>query len=195
MTMFSLVESAACNGALFLVFTLHGMLLRTIAAATGTHFVGLGAAARQLRREKRIFPNTAKKLVTLEAALGLLRHITSVSAEAFVLGVQHELGIELELCQVGEAVKQKGNSLQHVTPMQKADREIMSEAVELKGCFVDGATKQKECLPGVDREFRNGAVKQIGNSLQSATPMHKADREIMSEAVEQKGCFDDGAIK
>uniref|UniRef100_A0A7S2NVB7 Uncharacterized protein n=1 Tax=Zooxanthella nutricula TaxID=1333877 RepID=A0A7S2NVB7_9DINO len=78
---------AACE----LVARLHGTLLRQLADDVGVHYQGLRAAASALRRSQRISTRTAKRLVMIDHAFAMCRHITSVSSASFVEQVCHEL--------------------------------------------------------------------------------------------------------
>ena len=62
-----------------LVLELHGRLLRSLAVEAGQHFQGLAQAARFLKRSGRISPVTTNKLLKLDAAYNLVRHITAIS--------------------------------------------------------------------------------------------------------------------
>ena len=63
-----------------LVFELHGDLVRCISSSCGLHFEGLGAAARHLGRLKLIDQHLKRKMLAIETAFNIVRHITSVSA-------------------------------------------------------------------------------------------------------------------
>ena len=75
-----------------LVLQLHGHLLRLIASRSGSHFQGLSQAARCLRQSGQISPNLGKKLQQVDAAYNLIRHITSISVQAFSENIERELG-------------------------------------------------------------------------------------------------------
>ena len=74
-----------------LVLQLHGHLLRLIASRSGSHFQGLSQAARCLRQSGQISPNLGKKLQQVDAAYNLIRHITSISVQAFSENIEREL--------------------------------------------------------------------------------------------------------
>jgi len=67
-----------------LVARLHGDLLRTISEHDKLHFQGLRAAASHLRRARCLPGALTKKLLTVEEAHNLCRHITSVSASGLL---------------------------------------------------------------------------------------------------------------
>ena len=91
MTAFDNTCALDCSGALWLVFMLHGMLLRLLSKASGMHYAGLAQGARDLRRKGRISNNVAKKLVILDQTLALLRHLTSIYCQTFFEQVAAEL--------------------------------------------------------------------------------------------------------
>ena len=63
-----------------LVFELHGDLVRCISTSCGLHFEGLGAAARHLGRQKLIDQHLKRKMLAIETAYNIVRHVTPVSA-------------------------------------------------------------------------------------------------------------------
>mmetsp|Transcript_81909 Transcript_81909/g.248408 ORF Transcript_81909/g.248408 Transcript_81909/m.248408 type:complete len:278 (+) Transcript_81909:48-881(+) len=91
-------------GAADLVFRLHGELLRDISDSKQVHFQGLRIAASHLWRAGRIKDQTKKKLLTIEAAFSILRHITGVSAADFLSQVREEIGSPAEPLSEPEAV-------------------------------------------------------------------------------------------
>ena len=72
---------SSCPDGYSLVCGLHGHSLRRLVCSTGTDFKGLQQAARQCRRRGLISSRIAKKLIALEAAFNVLRHVNSVRAE------------------------------------------------------------------------------------------------------------------
>ena len=67
-----------------LVYELHGALLRLTSQCAGYHFQGLSSAARHLKSHRRIDARLAKKLIRIDDAFNVVRHITSVSLTSFV---------------------------------------------------------------------------------------------------------------
>ena len=67
-----------------LVLELHGALLRLISQCAGYHFQGPSSAARHLKSHGRIDTRTAKKLIRIDDAFNVVRHITSVSVISYV---------------------------------------------------------------------------------------------------------------
>ena len=67
-----------------LVCDLHAKLVRAISAQQGAHFEGLGAAARHLGRQGLVDSRMKRKLLALEAASNVTRHITVVSGDLLV---------------------------------------------------------------------------------------------------------------
>mmetsp|Transcript_46883 Transcript_46883/g.118130 ORF Transcript_46883/g.118130 Transcript_46883/m.118130 type:complete len:302 (+) Transcript_46883:67-972(+) len=67
-----------------LISSLHGRALRTICSASGEHYQGLAAAARRSRKLGLINNRIAKKLLLIDHAYTLGRHITSVSSANFM---------------------------------------------------------------------------------------------------------------
>ena len=73
-----------------LVAEAHGRALRLVAFARGRHFVGLASASRACR----FLPNKLqKKLVALDSAFAVTRHITRPSLESFVRELEEALGM------------------------------------------------------------------------------------------------------
>jgi hypothetical protein len=78
-------------GAAQLIFQLHGEVLRGVAAREGQHFQGLRSAAGYLRRRGRISNQSAKKLVRVDDAFAVVRHISEASVSAFLENLMDEL--------------------------------------------------------------------------------------------------------
>ena len=74
-----------------LILELHGRLLRTFAVEVGQHFQGLAQSARFLKRSGRISAATANKLLKLDSAFNLVRHITAISVSRFEADLVSEL--------------------------------------------------------------------------------------------------------
>ena len=72
-----------------LLLQAHGRLLRTISDHHAAHFVGLSVAARRGLRSKRL----CKKLVLLDGALSVVRHITMASIQQLCDEVSADLGL------------------------------------------------------------------------------------------------------
>ena len=70
-----------------LIADLHGDLLREISAFTCVHWQGLRQAARALRKRNIIDGPQAKKLILLDGACNLSRHITVISANQFRMSI------------------------------------------------------------------------------------------------------------
>ena len=68
-----------------LVFAVHGALLRHLAAASGVHYQGLQQAARHLRTA--VPPQLVRRLMHLDAAYNVVRHITGPSCQALLAEV------------------------------------------------------------------------------------------------------------
>ena len=64
-----------------LVLDLHTRIVRNISKHEAIHFEGLGAAARHMWRKGVFDGRLKKKLLDLEAAYNITRHITAVSAD------------------------------------------------------------------------------------------------------------------
>ena len=74
-----------------LLCELHGNLLRALALAAGQHFQGVSQASRFLKHRRRISPVIANKLLKIDFAFNLIRHITYISARSFETDVAAEL--------------------------------------------------------------------------------------------------------
>jgi len=67
-----------------LIFDLHSVVLRCIAANTGEHYNGLQIASRHLSRGKCISNKLARQLVLLDHAFSVARHIDEVVCNTLV---------------------------------------------------------------------------------------------------------------
>ena len=74
-----------------LIFDLHGQLLRLLAERTGLHFQGLSQVSRRLRATGWITLPVARKLVMIDHAFNLIRHITGASLLDFTEHVDQVL--------------------------------------------------------------------------------------------------------
>ena len=66
-------------------------LCREASESFGTHFEGLGAAARHLHRCGRIDSKLKRRLIEVEVGYNLTRHVTAVSCQALALRLRHAL--------------------------------------------------------------------------------------------------------
>ena len=64
-----------------LIFELHSALLRTMACECGRHFEGLGGAALCAFKRGAIDAKMRKKLILVDSAFALVRHITRASCK------------------------------------------------------------------------------------------------------------------
>ena len=64
-----------------LVFSHHGMMLRFISATTKTHYQGLRQAAVIAHRRKLIGSTLKARMIAVDAAFQVIRHITEASAK------------------------------------------------------------------------------------------------------------------
>ena len=67
----------------------HGRALRLTAAHCGIHFQGLSHASRCL---KELSTPSRRRLIHIDIAFNLIRHITSPSCDKFITGLEKELG-------------------------------------------------------------------------------------------------------
>jgi len=74
-----------------LVFGLHVELVRDVATSLGLHFEGLGAAARHLHREQIIDSKLKRRLLEVETAYNVTRHITSASSGTLTARLREDL--------------------------------------------------------------------------------------------------------
>ena len=78
-----------------LIATLHGKCLRLSVDILGQHKQGLSAAARQLHLGKKIGANLKRKMIHLDLAYHVSRHITTSSVEEFYEKLRYELSEEV----------------------------------------------------------------------------------------------------
>ena len=74
-----------------LIADLHGDLLREISAFMCVHWQGLGQAARALRKRNIIDGALTKKLILLDGAYNLSRHITVISANRLRMSIGNSI--------------------------------------------------------------------------------------------------------
>ena len=74
--------------ALSLLFGCHGNYLRAISSSHGKHYIGLGVAARRACKHGHISMAMRSKLLQLDAAYNVSRHITQASADRLALDLQ-----------------------------------------------------------------------------------------------------------
>ena len=86
-----------------LVFELHGALLRLVSNRAGCHYQGLSAASRHLKSLGRIDNRTSKKLIRIDDAFNVVRHITSVSVDMFTADLTKMLDMSIGNCVQEEA--------------------------------------------------------------------------------------------
>ena len=82
---------SSCPDGYSLVSGLLGHSLRRLVCSTGTDFKGLKQAARWCRRRGLISSRIAKKLIALDAAFNVLRHVNSVRAERLLAELDAEI--------------------------------------------------------------------------------------------------------
>ena len=66
----------------------HGRALRLTAAHSGIHFQGLSQASRYM---KGLSTSSRRRLMHIDIAFNLIRHITSPSCDKFIEGLKEEL--------------------------------------------------------------------------------------------------------
>jgi len=71
-----------------LVFRAHGAALRLLSGDAGRHFTGLGQACRAYRN---LTQRTKRRLTHLDSAAALLRHITQVGVDEFLVELENEI--------------------------------------------------------------------------------------------------------
>ena len=74
-----------------LIADLHGDFLRVISAFVCLHWQGLGQAARALRKRNIIDGTQTKKLILLDGANNLSRHITVISLNQFRMSIRNSI--------------------------------------------------------------------------------------------------------
>eukprot|EP00971_Amphidinium_carterae_P030695 604237-Amphidinium_carterae.1 len=73
----------------FIISQLHGAPLRATASHGGTHFQGLGQVAR--RRDLQLSTRIRRKLLAIDGALKICKHITEISARDVYIEFLQEL--------------------------------------------------------------------------------------------------------
>eukprot|EP00971_Amphidinium_carterae_P067197 1330281-Amphidinium_carterae.1 len=72
-----------------IISQLHGALLRAAASHSGSHFQGLGQVAR--RRDLQLSTRIRRKLLAIDGAFNICRHITEISARDVYIEFLQEL--------------------------------------------------------------------------------------------------------
>ena len=88
---FPLVAIPVRDAPLQLIADLHGDLLREISALMCLHWQGLGQPARALRKRNIFDATQAKKLILLDGAHNLPRHITVISSNEFRMSISNSI--------------------------------------------------------------------------------------------------------
>ncbi len=83
-----------------LILEVHGMALRLLSKHWDTHFEGLGAAARHGRRLGVLSTSMARKLIHMDAAAAMVRHITCVSTANFIKELEFIVSSKIAVPQV-----------------------------------------------------------------------------------------------
>lgn len=74
-----------------IIFQLHGKCLRLLCDDLHSHFDGISSAARAAHRQNRITSSLKRKIIELDVAYHITRHVSSPSAEKFYATLQAEL--------------------------------------------------------------------------------------------------------
>jgi len=74
-----------------LIFELHGLSMRALSNALATHMDGLSALARTGRKKGIVSNRMSRKLVKIDEAFGLLRHITRSSLQQVLAELRGEI--------------------------------------------------------------------------------------------------------
>ena len=101
----------------------HGSALRLAAEISGFHFQGLAALAGCLRKRGCSDRRLLRRLSALDAAVGLLRHITVVSIQDFEKDLKLELAKMAQMDtqnmeQAADAAPDGGPKMEHTLVMQ-----------------------------------------------------------------------------
>ena len=103
----------------------HGRLIRLAAQAGGLHCQGLGALAASLRRSGSTSSRLLRRLFQLDAAAGVLRHITVISV------AELEADLKLELVKLGAANGVPEIQYIDKVPQQDRQKEFDNRIVQL----------------------------------------------------------------
>ena len=121
-----------------LLMGLHGVVLRRLCEEARCHFEGLSVAARRLHMDGRIDGSMKKKLMQLDTAVSLVRHVSAPSCGAFVEKLELQLNRNFEpdssLIERQEVVR-AGQAREAVQPqvqsaVQAEVQEVLAKGIE-----------------------------------------------------------------
>jgi len=148
-----------------LLMELHGDLLRALASHHGMHFQGLQQAARHARRFDLIGNGLAKKLIQLDVAFNMLRHVTLPLADQ----LRKEIAAAIEVAAPKADVAHAG-----VLPASNAHNQVVI------------STEQFAALPGV--------VEQVKIQQQQVLDKIQAQEQDMASMLDRLQALSDPQI-
>ena len=158
---------AALGEAEALILGLHRRVLSMASDAAGKHFTGLRVADKALR--KSITSKSARRMVQLDYAHALVRHITGSSCEAFVNDLRQELGAYQQSKSANYAASQLNDPLQLDDPWAHAIFEDCATIADSSGSVDAGAHYQSglslphgaDAAAGLDVKFLTETVEKL----------------------------------
>ena len=152
-----------------LVMECHGHCLRLAAEVGGLHFQGLGALAACLRRSGRPSTRLLRRLAQLDAAAGVLRHITVVSVaeleQELVLAlrsgplVSRKTRVEEEALQAAQEVERKTQAAQEAERKQRAALEVERQ----KQAALEEEEEEQKARE-IERQKQGGGEEEAGRT-------------------------------
>ena len=137
----------------------HGRLIRLLAKIGGLHCQGLGALAASLRRSGCTSSRLLRRLSQLDAAAGVLRHITVISV------AELEADLKMELVKLGAADR--------VTEM---DRTGLEDPQAVNQMATQQVVQQPDALPDLPQDAQIGVSSDTEQVLQQRAALKMAAR-------------------
>jgi hypothetical protein len=176
-----------------IIAELHGRLLRGIAAETAVHYQGLRAAAGHLRRAGVLDSRLVKKLVAIDCAYAISRHITAVSAEQCVdevlaaIRCSNQVKVDLENAAnekvaVDKADEETAGEMERLADEQVAKDKAAEEEVTAKKKFDLEQAAVKEAAAVKMKTLSDQVAKEKAAVLDAAEKQ-AAEELVTKEAV------------
>ena len=104
-----------------LMASVRGQAFRILVDATGEHYQGLSIAARRARKLGIIDDAMAKKLVQVDIAAAIVRHLSTISVEKFIVGLTAQLACDDMLVPAKDPTKTGNSDALDDDPLEKND--------------------------------------------------------------------------